>query len=548
MLKRAIQVGAIFGFVLSIVCSVWLIAIPSDSTNLLGFSPTRAASLGLCLGLSIFFLYWAVKLQTLRLPNRHWISRLFGILQQPGPAILALAIDLLVITSGLALLSNASLLSNNVVLLERLRPQLVLACGLGFISLGLLAFLWQKTIRKQALRLSEIRPLTIAVLAFVIAFTFIQFPVTLFQTGLRNRPDPVPFSDPVGYDLAWEMRSSQVYLEQGYLGQDIPFNLFLFAPLLSIDFVQAYKLVTVFSYIAFLFIVFIAPRLLARSREQVAPLIAVFGIVGLFSYGLQFELEQGQYNILAFACSLLAGYLFHQQPRYRWAAYVFFSISFQMKLWPGIFILLLVDNWREWKTIVLRFSALIAANVALFFMLGSKFLYFFTYISDIKYEHFGEWGLSIEGGLYWLGLTFPWIRDNSGWLSLCLFLILLICLAAVIRQLYANNSRTFDPNLLFVCIGAAMLVPTLSNDYKLAILLPATILLLADTPLAKQSMRGTFTAICLFLVALGTSITAFSFVIKPEFLKNNMPILIMQIILVAILASIAPIKRKGKTA
>ncbi len=101
------------------------------------------------------------------------------------------------------------------------------------------------------------------------------------------------------------------------------------------------------------------------------PAAAVLVLVtGLFSYGLQFELERGQFNVIALTLGFTAIWVFHTHPNLRGIAYGLYVLSVQLKLYPGILALMLVHDWRDWGNNLRRFLLLLVANVAGFLVLG----------------------------------------------------------------------------------------------------------------------------------------------------------------------------------
>jgi Gpi18-like mannosyltransferase len=82
-----------------------------------------------------------------------------------------------------------------------------------------------------------------------------------------------------------------------------------------------------------------------------------------------------------FTC-LWAIYIFHFHPKYRIFAYLLFSLSVQLKLYPAIFIVMLIDNWKDWKSILRRFAGLAVFNILLLFIMGPRiFLDFLRSVS-----------------------------------------------------------------------------------------------------------------------------------------------------------------------
>jgi hypothetical protein len=425
----------------------------------------------------------------------------------------------------------------------RVLPVLYFVGLASVLTSAILVLGQQKIIQRFTSWFQSLQPNSLALAAFLVAFIFIYFPVVFYQQGMRSRPDFVPFKESVGYDLDWEIQASQGYFERGYTGQ-LPVNVLVFAPLQYLDFGTAYRIFAISSLTAFLFLAIIFPLLIQKKEKALFP-IAIFGIAGLFSYGLQFEIEQGQYNLIVFVLCLIAIYLFHYHPRLRILAYSLFSVGLQMKLWPGVFILMLVDDWRDWKTILKRFSLLLAANVILLFVLGPpRVLTSFNYIQTEFLEHIGAWTHSIQGGLISWGRNSVWIMANSDWLTFALFGILAGSITATLYKIIRDKERGINPYLFFVCVLAAMLVPTLSNDYKIPMLIAPMIIFVSSVILPKKGPRRAAVIVLIFIAALAHSTTYFSFVIKPPLLENNMPVLV--VLLIAITATHLLLDKRSK--
>ena len=104
-------------------------------------------------------------------------------------------------------------------------------------------------------------------------------------------------------------------------------------------------------------------------------------MVGLFSYGLQFEIERGQfYSIVMFFCCV-AVYLY-QKNKYVFLSYVLLSIAIQLKYSPAILITMYALCDKKSKGIV-RIIILLLVNVMLLMVFGwSHFKLFVTIITD----------------------------------------------------------------------------------------------------------------------------------------------------------------------
>ena len=146
-------------------------------------------------------------------------------------------------------------------------------------------------------------------------------------------------------------------------------TLIFFAPFSFISYETGYQILVGIILICYLFTTLILPRWLNPHKDTSAFAMLLF-VSGLVSYGFQFELERGQWNLIAFAFSLAAIYIFHKQTKYRWLAYFLFSLSVQLKLFPAIFIFSLIDNFSDWKHNLKRIIGLGVINIIALFLFG----------------------------------------------------------------------------------------------------------------------------------------------------------------------------------
>ncbi|MBC8506256.1 MAG: DUF2029 domain-containing protein, partial [Chloroflexi bacterium] len=177
----------------------------------------------------------------------------------------------------------------------------------------------------------------------------------------------------LGYSALWFVDGKSPYLGGGAFP---PLAHVFFAPLLSIAFPTAYRIFTFITLLSFVLIAWIIPTRYARDESK-HPLILLIFITGLLSYGLQFELERGQFSVIAITFCLLSIYLFHSHPRLRLLAYLLFTASIQLKIFPAIFVVLFVTDWRDWKTNLKRGLGLFALNFAALFVLGGEIFFDF---------------------------------------------------------------------------------------------------------------------------------------------------------------------------
>jgi hypothetical protein len=384
-------------------------------------------------------------------------------------------------------------------------------------------------------------------IAFVIAFTIFYISPVFLNAGLRMNyfNKFMPDRAPIGNDLiamtdlirGWLLNRQSPYPTQFYP----PFTYVLFSPLLLIhNYATLYAAFSLLSLTAYIFLTLVFPLKLAGARN--IPLILLLFIPGLFAYGLQFELERGQYNILAFLLSILSLYIFHFHKRQRIFAYLLISVAIQMKLYPAIFILMLVDSWEDWKNNLLRFAALGIFNFLLLFAMGPQIF------GDFIRSVYGQivtpsWNsplnhsiqsftdtltTNVLGPLPAPGLAF--LQQNIAVLRITLLVMYIILLAFSIWVNSRRGATGIDPNLLLVCTLGALIIPV-SYDYTLSLLTMPMILYLCGI---QESWHGSHRGISIILL-LGIAFTYWSLLVpplyKPVFLQNAFPALFLILIL-----------------
>ncbi len=275
-------------------------------------------------------------------------------------------------------------------------------------------------------------------------------------------------------------------------------------------------------------------------------------VTGLFSYGFQFELKQGQWNLIAFLFSVAAIYLFHQQPKYRWAAYLLFSISVQLKLFPAIFVFTLIDDFTDWKNNAKRIIGLGILNILALFIFGfnpilatigslSRTDFFRGSPNNLSLASFILFFLTIKD-LLPRGSLVLWLLRNN-WLLQLLFLALFgFCLLSIFFQAHKRKAVGFNPYIFLACIVGACIIPSISYNYKLS-MLPASIAISVPEILLNEEGKNRPLIILLaFIFSIAYSSMLYSYINKPEILQNNFPALMLILIICTILSCIKPNK------
>lgn len=356
----------------------------------------------------------------------------------------------------------------------------------------------------------------------------------------------IPEITPIGRDLTFatdgikNWLSGNGFYDVGNLNYP-PLYAIVFSPFLLLSYPTTFFVMTAVTLFCLILSSLILPTLINKNGDRA--ILILFFLTSAFSYGLQFELERGQFNILAFSLAFLAVYIFHHHYQFRHLAYLLFSVAIQIKLYPVVFILMFVKDWRDWRNNFLRFAYLGLFNIGLLFVIGFQGLVDFINTMQILFG--SEWDrpynhsiASFVRGLTTTGLgilqpnTVTKLRDNSLLISSALILCYLICLLIVIGRAYKNKETGINLDLFLVCTIGAMILPSLSIDYKLPLLSPAIALTLSCNSLGNGNTKRTLTAILLVIIAFAYSCTLFSFVHRPALLANCFPLIM--IILIAI--------------
>ena len=400
--------------------------------------------------------------------------------------------------------------------------------------------------------------LTWVLLGFLISYLlFFLGPIFLNAPAMRF-PIYIPAGKTIGEDLnsmlgfskLWFIAHQTPYLGNLGINAYPPLASVLFTPLLFVNFSLAYMIVTLVNVLCYILITLIIPLQTGKGRHASALIMLIF-VTGLFSYGFQFELERGQFNVIAMTFCILAIWIFHFHNNYRYLTYVLFVISVQLKVYPIIFILMLIKDWHDWRNNIRRVSILFMVNFALFFVLGAGV--FFDFIKSITYlignpyiwrgdnsiRSFVTWGLDIASQHGW-----AWLNPYSDWMQLALLVIIGICIFLIMLKAYRQNQKGINSYLLFACALGALMIPSASHDYKLAILAAPIAILFSDLIfISKTAFRPPQQLIQIGLVivlSVAYSSTLVSYTNKPLFVQNNFPalfIMLLAVVYVSIISS-----------
>ena len=361
----------------------------------------------------------------------------------------------------------------------------------------------------------------------------------------------VPAMTPIGADL----RQTLISVRRLFLGEGTPYvgNIpypplvyVLLGPMLLFGSGSGYIVFTLTTLVAFAWQTLILAHRIAGGRQLTTSLLLVF-VSGMMSYGLLFELERAQFNVIAALLAYLAIWIFHSDKKRVWLAYALLSISVHLKLYPLVFVLMLIDDWRDWKGNFRRLLLLGAANLALAFVLGPWIFLDFvnalrartSFPQTIRFDNHSAYsfGRLVTEAVAARGLPGP--AQAASVLEYLLPAAVGMCVLLLMLKAYRQRIRGLSASLLLACALAAILIPPVSHDYTLTILAaPVAIFLSKLEQQHADGWRSMPLTAAILVFAAAYSSTLFPLGYKPGVLvlQSNFPVLFTMLVTTTLIA------------
>lgn len=317
---------------------------------------------------------------------------------------------------------------------------------------------------------------TLAVIIICVSF-FIGWVCTFGVQAFFNpqnvmlQPQVVPSLPTIGYDLNETLKSSKELLagKTPYVLKIYsysPFASVLFIPLTLISFKLAYLIVFLATLILFVISMFATHKLFVKQKESLVLFLFLL-ITGVISYGMSFELERGQFNMLAFACALLGLYFFANTKKV--IGLIFLTLGMQLKIYPAIFIVQFFIHSYKIKRDWLLAGGVVIINFLLLFVGGIAV--FKDFIKALLYQ--------MGNAYYWIGnhsiaSYCDIVNTAASFCSIKSYPLLLgsfFLLFGITTFLVWKFSKVKANPYLFTLSGLGMLIiPSASHDYTLVVL------------------------------------------------------------------------------
>jgi hypothetical protein len=385
---------------------------------------------------------------------------------------------------------------------------------------------------------------------FLLSYAWFWILPALLDPDHRIRLVQYPlFNADAGLDLRQMLSYSQTWIvarQTPYIGNNLypPLAAVVFVPFLILDFAAAYGAMIFFTLTNYIFMTFAIPLMIIRRQSSfIVPLLLLAS--GLFSYGLHFELARGQFDVVAVSLCMFAIYLYHYKPGLRYLAYALFTLSVQLKLYPAIFTVMFISQWKNWRSNLVRCTSLLLLNFALFFVLGYRiFLDFiaaierqiadpYSWVGNHSIRSFAEFihkKSGFPGYFKELGINIhPELLRQYSWIVQdVLFAFVIGCLIMTALTAIKLQTAGLNPYLLMSCTVAALLIPAVSHDYKLSVLAGPMAIALQEYSVSRDSARSGFTLhLLIFIISFAYSSTLVSFGDRPVPIQNSLPALMI---------------------
>jgi len=350
----------------------------------------------------------------------------------------------------------------------------------------------------------------------------------------------LPALDPIGNDFNYNTRAITLWLE-GKSPYELAYQFYpplyhvVFAPMLVLDIQGRYALMTWVTLLSFglLFL------LLWQKQASNQGILLFFFLTGLFSYGMQFELERGQYNVLTLLVVVTGIWLYHNLPSFRMLAYTLWTIATHIKLYPGVFLLMFFSNWKNRRENFITLLQLGILNVTAFLILGYRV--FLQFISSFIAESRNPlWILPDEQPINHSINAFidklsknndnemparlaEWLHASGSWVGFVFLTVIILCSLIIVWRTLQHRSNLLHADALMLLILLGFLLPSVSIDYKLVLLGPGLAVVLANRNPPEKRWQKVIFIVLIILMSIAYSLTLVPYPYRNGLLITSFP-------------------------
>ena len=351
------------------------------------------------------------------------------------------------------------------------------------------------TIKTSQLSIKQLEHLIVIIIATGFLFLIIQTIITKinWSTLVWSPIDYIPAIKPIGIDFRNGIYRPAACILQGNIppyteGTNCsstypPISFLLGIPFTFLTENSAYVFVIFLLYGAIIGSIFLVYKIGvyifedSKNNERILSLIVVvYGSMILIGYPFEFAVERGNYDSFAILLTLLALWIFVSSPKKIWWVVLYLSLATHLKVYPAILFIVFFSYYK--KNIILPFFII---NFLLSICLGPNVLLNFLK-ALIKFN---------DQPYIWIGnhsaISFATLLQNYlpviplTWDKIFIIIPALLWISVVLLQYMSQSGKSYlNYMLLFsVTLPLTCIIPSVSHDYKLVVLLPGIILFLA---------------------------------------------------------------------
>jgi hypothetical protein len=314
----------------------------------------------------------------------------------------------------------------------------------------------------------------------------------------------------------------------------------------------AFRIIYLLTLASFFILALILP-ILYLKRFTIPGLLGAILVTGLMSYGMQFEIERGQFNLISICLAVVAVFLFWKYPKLRWAAYILITLAIQFKLYPVVFLVMMVENWRDWKKNLLRLGILAGVNIGLLFSMG--YYTFFKFIGSLGHQLDTKGYVrdhSINNFVDFLpaGLATDLSPQFLLTLKIIFYIIVVGIFLWMLYQYFKTNPMgEFNPAILMACLCMVLLAVPTSKDYRLSGLIGVVGIYLLYLDAKVKDLIGLKAYLLMgvyLLFSAAYSVTLISYAYRDGIFQNSFPFVLLLMVCLPIFEFLHTTKRHPK--
>ena len=203
-----------------------------------------------------------------------------------------------------------------------------------------------------------------------------------------------------------------------------------------------------------------------QGRRVDAPLLAlVMGLWLLTSYGFMYEVERGNIDLYALVFSLLSVWLMIRSRGSAWWPAALLAVATGLKLYPAVLLVVLVWRYR-WRALA---PAVVTTLAALLVAGPGQLQHSLTALNSLQTNRHAEWwGQDSAAAMaHVLHAHTSWAPS---WIVIPLFVVPLVLwvltMGGLVRRGWSERGGVLAAA---ACVPMMLIVPTVSNDYKLVL-------------------------------------------------------------------------------